>query len=127
MNLVLRVLPARLAICRRDPGERLPAWLHRASFWSVTRTADELSLVVPDDLAPDAWGPQRGFRALAVKGPLDFSLVGILADISRALAEAEISIFALSTHDTDLILVREHDLDGATAALEAAGHVVQRG
>lgn len=124
--LHLRLLRTRLAVCRRGPGERLPVWLHRAEVWSATRTPDELSLVVPDDLAPDAWSPERGFRALEVVGPLDFALVGILAGLAGALAAADVSIFAISTFDTDLVLVREWDLERAVAALEAAGHRVGR-
>ena len=125
-SLTLRVLPTRLAVCRREPEAPLPAWLQRAALWSVTRTSEELSLVVPDDLAPDGWSPERGYRALAVAGPLDFALVGILADLAGVLAAAEISIFAISTYDTDLILVRERDLENAVEALEGAGHEVLR-
>lgn len=122
--LSLRVLPTRLAVCRRAPDQELPAWLHRAPFWSVTRTDEELSLVVPDDLASDSWQPERGFRALVVDGPLELSLVGILANLTALLAGADVSLFAISTYDTDFVLVRERDLSRAVEALEAGGHEV---
>ena len=73
---------------------------------------------------PDAVQAQRGYRGLTVRGPLDFSLVGIAAALSRVLAEASISIFMLSTYDTDCLFVRGADLDRAVAALRDAGHAV---
>jgi len=66
-----------------------------------------------------------GWRALELRGPLDFDLVGILADLSATLADAGVSIFAISTHDTDYVLVRAHQLDQGVTALEAAGYRVE--
>lgn len=91
------------------------------AFLSVTRTTAELSIVCPDDVVPDGVRAERGFAALAVEGPLDFSLVGILARITTALADAGISLFALSTFDTDYILVRGRDLVSARESLSRAG------
>jgi uncharacterized protein len=122
--LELRLLPGRLAVCRLAPDQGVPAWLHRVPFWSATRTAEELSLVVPEGYASESWRCELGFRALVVAGPLAFAQVGILAELAGALAAAAVSLLALSTFDTDYLLVREPDLAAARAALAARGHRV---
>jgi hypothetical protein len=84
-----------------------------------------LSIVCPEDRVPGETTREDGWRALRVEGPLDFSWVGIVAALSRVLAEAGVSIFVLSTYDTDYLLVRETDVDRASDALIAAGHLVR--
>lgn len=121
-SLNLRWRPERLAVARWSPAHALPA-LPSGCFFSLTRTDDELSLVVPAECLPDgAEQVEAGWRAAAVVGPLDFSLIGILRGLSSVLADAGISIFAISTYDTDLILVREGDQARAESALVAAGY-----
>ncbi len=119
--LSLLVLPHHLAVCRLSPGDVLPGWLFELPFWSVTRTVDELSVVLPEENAFWDWKCEKGWRGLMVRGPLDFSLVGILAALSAALAAAGIPIFALSTFDTDYLLVKEEDLFHAVEVLTASG------
>jgi hypothetical protein len=121
--LELSVLPQRLAVCQLDPDETIPDWLAECDFWSVTRTDEELSVVLPEERAPAAWKAARGWRCLKVRGPLDFSLTGILSSLASPLAEAGISIFAISTYDSDYVLVREKDLDRAREVLTESGHV----
>jgi hypothetical protein len=121
--LSLHVLPERLAVCRLPPDAPVPAPLSRG-FWSATRTQDELSVVLPEAEARPEWKAERGWRGFAVAGPLDFSLTGILASIASPLAAAGVSLFALSTYDTDYVLVREADLERAAQALREAGHAV---
>ncbi len=90
---------------------------------AVVRTRRELSIVCRDDAVPATHAEvQRDFRGLAVTGTLDFTLTGIIADLARPLADAGISIFGISTYDTDHILVRADQLDNAQAALRAVGH-----
>jgi uncharacterized protein len=89
---------------------------------SITRTADELSVVCAEDAVPADIRAERGFLCLAVTGPLDFAATGILASLAAPLAEAGISIFVLSTFDTDLLLIRQALLPQAVAVLRAAGH-----
>ena len=101
----------------------LPEWATTA-FSSVTRTASELSIVCPEERVPPELPAERGRRAFVVRGPLDFSLTGVLASIASPLAAAGVSIFALSTYDTDYVLVREGQLEAAVALLAAAGHDV---
>ena len=102
----------------------VPGWA-RGDFVSITRTPEELSVVCAETALPaDAPQAELGWRALQVAGPLNFELTGILSSISEPLADAEISLFALSTYDTDYVLVREADLERAIEALEGAGHSV---
>ncbi len=123
-TLSLSVLPYHLAVCRLDPDARLPGWVLALPFWSITRTADEISLVLPEENVPGEWKNEQGWRALMVRGPLDFSLVGILAALAAALAAAGIPIFALSTFDTDYLLVKEQDLFHAVEVLTASGYEI---
>lgn len=111
-------------MCRLPADAAVPDWAGQGSFFAVTRTRDELSIVVPQAQAPSDARQERDFRALKVAGPLDFSAVGVLASLTGPLAQAGISLFALSTFDTDYVLVRERDLPRALAALRAAGHTV---
>ncbi len=120
----LTVLGERLSICRLDAGEEVPEWATGASFFSVTRTRDELSVVCPEDVVPEGISRERDWRALKLKGPFDLSMVGILASLASPLAEAGASIFAVSTFDTDYVLVREEQLDLAVDTLRASGHRV---
>jgi len=120
--LRLTILPEALAVCRLAAGDAFPAWLPPHGFVSVTRTSDELSIVCPQDAVPPGVPCEPGWCALAVAGPLDFGLTGILASIATPLAEAGISIFAISTFDTDYVLVKAERLDDAVEALRRAGH-----
>jgi hypothetical protein len=121
----LRVLPGALAIARLDPADPPPAWAApHGAFHAVVRTADELSVVCPDDAVPGGVRAERGFRALQVAGPLDFGLTGVLAALAVPLAEAGVPIFAIATYDTDYVLVRAEHLGAAVDALRAAGHQV---
>jgi uncharacterized protein len=126
-GLDLRVLPAPLAVVRLDPADVVPVWATdgAAALHAVVRTPRELSVVCADGVVPDGARAERGFRALEVAGPLDFALTGILAAIARPLADAGVPIFAVSTFDTDDVLVHGDRLDDAVAALAAAGHRVE--
>ena len=126
-GLELCILPLELAVCRLEPGEELSPEVLGAKFLSLTRTEQELSLVVPAELAPPAAKTETGWSALGVKGVLDFSLTGVLASLAAPLAVAGISIFAISTHDTDYLLVKKDRLEAAVKALEGAGHCITRG
>ena len=124
MPLDLRVLPDRLAVCRLPAASLLPAWAVSGGLSSATWTADETSIVCAEAAVPAGVAADRGWRALAVVGPLDFGLTGILLSIAQPLAEAGVSIFAVSTYDTDYILVKAGALSAAVAALSASGHRV---
>jgi hypothetical protein len=123
-SIALERLGIRLAMCRLDPGNALPSWVDQsAEFTSVTRTKDELSVVCPIDSVPDGVPREGPWRAFRVKGPIVMTLIGVVAALANPLADAGISIFAISTFDTDYILVHEPDFDAAIGALTRAGHV----
>jgi hypothetical protein len=117
----LTVLDEELAVCRLPSGDPLPTWM-AGPFISVTRTINELSVVCAAVSVPALVTAEREWRSLRVEGPLEFSMVGVLAMLSTTLAEAEVSIFVVSTYDTDYILVKDPDLARAVVALEAEGH-----
>ena len=126
-ELTLEIMPGLLAVCRLPPTQAVPEWVLRLPFWSITRTEDELSIVLPEALAAPAWRQETGFRALKVRGPLDFALVGVMARLTRPLAEASVSIIAISTFDTDYVLVRDSDLARSVEALQKSGCAVVGG
>src|SRR5688572_24954456 len=103
-RLSLSVMPDRLAICRLPPDAALPAPPAGGGLWSVTRTAEEISLVLPDEERHPDWKAEPGWRALRVDGTLDFALTGILSSLAAPLAAAGVSLFAISTYDTDYVL-----------------------
>jgi hypothetical protein len=121
----LELLPWRLAVCRLVPDAPLPAWAEGGPFLACVRTPDELSVICEQVRVPDSIQAERDFRALRVAGTLDFALVGILAALLGPLAAAGVSVFTLSTFDTDYVLVREQALDNALAALKGAGHQIR--
>lgn len=123
MPSTLTIHPGRYAVCRLAPTAAVPDWAQGA-FVAVTRTPAELSVVCPEAPVPQGIQAERGWRLMAVDGPLDFALTGILAALTRPLAQASIPVFALSTFDTDYLLVREAHLGAALDALRAAGHAV---
>jgi hypothetical protein len=129
-HLELMLLPHRYAIFRLAPNEEsaldLLKFGDRAAFVSITRTHEELSGVCEESSLPVDVTAQRGRRLLRAEGPLDFALTGILASLTGPLAEAGVSILSISTYNTDYLLLAEHDLELAIAALERAGHTVHR-
>ena len=110
-------MPGRLAVCRLDPQVAVPDWALSGDFFSITRTTDELSIVCSEAGVPEGVLCERGWAGLKVEGPLDLSLTGVLASLAQPLAEAGISIFAVSTYDTDYLLVKVGDLERAVAVL----------
>lgn len=118
--LNLSILPQALTICQLDKNSEIPSWLNASLFFNVSRTADELSIVCDQHLVPTGVKKIDHWRAFKVEGPLDFSLTGIVASISTALADGGISIFVVSTFDTDYILVQEKDLERAKSVLGKA-------
>src|ERR1041385_1971952 len=119
--LTLSVLPDVYAICRLTSDTALAVWAMRGAFWSVTRTADETSIVCLQTSVPPDVTHEGGWRVLKCEGPLDFALTGIVASIAEPLADAGVPIFPLATYDTDYLLIRDSQLEWATHALIAYG------
>ncbi|TNF72224.1 MAG: ACT domain-containing protein [Acidobacteria bacterium] len=124
-SLQLEILPSVLAVCRLGADDPLPDWALAGTFISITRTSDELSIVCLQEEVPPDVRCKKGWRCLRVEGPLEFSEIGVLASLTAALAAADVSLFALSTFDTDYLLVGEGDLERAVTALRGAGHQVE--
>ena len=123
-SLTLTVLPNRFGICRLDAEAFVPEWANQSSFFSVTRTPHELSVVCAEVCIPEDVSCDKEWKCLEVQGPLDLSATGILSSLSLTLTHAGISIFVVSTYDTDYLLVKEENLAKAIQALASAGHLV---
>jgi hypothetical protein len=124
LRLSLTLLPESIAICHLEPAEPMPTWAAAASWWSITHTEDEWSVVCAESIVPAGVNASRGWRALRVAGPLPLDQTGILASVTGPLAVARVSVFALATFNTDYVLIPEAQRSAAFEALERAGHSV---
>lgn len=122
----LRLLEGSYAVGQLEPSSPIPSWAEGEGFVSISRTKEELSVVCREDRIPRTVKTERGWRCLEFQSPFDFSLSGILASVLGPLAEARIGIFAVSTYNTDYLLVKERDLSRAVETLERAGHTIAR-
>lgn len=120
----LNQFPEKLAVVRLPAGAEIPAWAESSSLFSITATATETSLVCAGRDVPKKVIHQAPFTAFQVEGPLDFALTGVLAGLLVPLAEEQISIFTISTYDTDWILVPINDVEKASEAWRRQGHTV---
>ena len=123
----LQILENKLKVAKLKSDAKIPEAVLAQGFYSITRTDEELSIVVDEDVAIESDAMEDGWRAIRITGILDFSLIGILSKISTILAQAEISIFALSTYNTDYILVKANQLDAAVDVLKQNGYQILQG
>jgi putative acetyltransferase len=121
----LTLLKDSFAVCKLEDNASIPPWATTGNFFSITRTADELSVICRQEVVPDGIPCEHGWRCLRVAGTIPFSVVGVLASLTAPLAEVGISVFAVSTHDTDYLLVKEQDLTAAVGVLQRQGHTVR--
>ena len=125
-HLELSLLPERFAISHLAADSPIPAWATQGPFFSVTRTGDELSIVTELSRVPVGVQSQPDCRVLKVRGPFVLSEIGVLSTLAAPLAERKISLFLVSTFDTDYLLVAEETLSAAINALGQAGHTIHR-
>ena len=104
-----------------EPSRPLPDWVFQSPFYSISRSVDELSVVCEEKFVPEDIKAENAWSLIKVEGPLDFSLTGILASLATPLAENDISLFAISTFDTDYLLVKREKLENAQKVLENSG------
>lgn len=123
-TLTLSILPHRFSILRFAPDAAVPAWASHGDFFSITRTADELSIVCAKINVPAVLQTGTDWRVLKVHGPFQFDEIGVLENLSTPLAATAIGIFIISTFDTDYLLVQSKDLRKACTTLQAAGHAI---
>ena len=118
----LKVLPDELSVCRLASVDQLDL---AAPLYFIGKTDEELSLVCrASDVPAGATAREDGWRGFRIEGVLDFSLVGVLAKLTGILAENGVGLFAVSTYNTDYILVRQENLERALGALSAAGYEI---
>ncbi len=122
MELQLTILENGFTIHRLPPNQTVPNQVYKSPFYSISKTEDELSIVCTSTTQLNSEKSETSWSCIRIAGSLDFSLTGILAKISAILAEAEISIFAISTFNTDYILVKSERLSSAREALLAYGY-----
>jgi len=122
MKLKLSILEDLFTFHRFPPDHEIPKEIYESQFYSINKTEDELSIVCRSSILLNSESSETGWSCIKVLGPLDFSLTGILADISAVLAKADVSIFAISTFHTDYILVKSEKLAVANKALQKAGY-----
>ncbi len=122
--LSLQKIPGQFAVCKLKHDEPIPLWAISGQIWSVTRTASELSVVCSQTAMPPDIKAERDWRILKVVGPLPFEMIGVLSSLVTPLADAGVSSLALSTFDTDLILVKENSFDAACQVLSQTGHII---
>ena len=127
MSLTLSAIPGSFAVCRLPAGSALPDWFRPGPFATVSWTDDELSILCEQSQVPEETQCERDWRCLMLQGPFAFDQTGILLQVLQPLAETKIGIFALSTFDTDYVLVKDHAFEAALQALVASGLTVGRG
>ena len=121
----LTIPPQIFSICRLRNDAPVPDWALAGGFFSITRTGEELSVVCPQAHVPEGIRRDDGWRCLKVEGPLDLSATGVLASLAHPLAKEGISIFAISTYDTDYLLVKEENLERAAKVLSQTGYQIE--
>jgi uncharacterized protein len=126
MNIDFTLLKGDYSIYRLKKDSAIPSWVSESDFCSVTRTKEELSIICKDagikadiDIRTD-----RSWRILKINGPLDLSLIGIIADISNLLKDNKIPVFTISTYDTDYILIKFQYLSETISVLRNAGYKI---
>ena len=126
VHLTFSRIPGPFAVCRLAPDAAMPEWALLGPIFSVTRTAEELSIVCLRENLPPEIDAGQHWTCFKLEGPFAFTQIGILASFLNPLVENGIPIFAISTYDTDYVLVSEEDAQRALQALQAAGHELRR-
>ncbi len=118
----LRLLEDKYKIIRLTPTSNIPLELLNEDIFSVTKTKDEISIVVKSNVNINSDIMEDDWKMFQIVGKLEFSLIGILSKISTILASSKISIFVISTYDTDYILVKSVNVSTAIKVLEDSGY-----
>lgn len=125
-TLDLILLPSTFAVCKLPADAPIPGWAADGTLSSITRTADELSIVCEELRVPQGVKCELQWKCFRVAGSMPFSMVGVLAALVQPLADVGISMFAVSTFDTDYVFVKADDLEKAQRVLKEAGHSIQK-
>lgn len=122
----LTVLKNTFAIYQLDPDSDIPSWFDKSEFFSITRTDEEISVICKQPESPVSGNvvSAENRRIIRANGPFDLSITGIIAGMTAALAKSQISVFTVSTYNTDYVLVEEENLLHAVEALQQNGYKV---
>lgn len=120
-NLTLILQKETMAFCRLSTQDEIPSWVYQEPFFCITHTKDELSIFLAQNRVPKNWKIVGNWRVFKISGPLDFNLIGIIASVANPLALASIPVNAISTFDTDYVMVQEAELKQACEILEFEG------
>lgn len=123
MNYKFKIINDLYSVCKLNPNSNIPSWVNTNEFYSITKTEDELSILCVQQNIPNNIECEKNWKVLKINSKLDFSLVGVISQISKLLAENSISIFVISTFDTDYICIKEKDLAKAVEILKQAGNI----
>ena len=121
----LKILDLTFSVVKLPPAEKIPSWALTSNVFSITRTDEELSIVCPSECLPaneEIQYAEHDWKCIKVNGMLDFSLTGILSSLAKPLADNQISIFAISTFNTDYLLIKSNSIEKAKVVLENNGH-----
>jgi hypothetical protein len=121
-KLRLCVMPENYAICSFPPDMTLPDWTDRSSIFSITKTPKEITVVCEENLVPGECKRSENWKCIKVEGSFDLDAVGVLASIAGPLAQNKISLYVISTFDTDYVLIHVNDIDKAVSCLSEFGH-----
>ena len=124
MNLTLQAVVKNYAVCKLQRDQEVPTWATKGDLYAITKTSDELSIVCEEKYVPEGIKAERNWQVLKIQGPLDFGLVGVLSSLLSPLAAAGISIFAISTYETDYILINGEKFKAACKILEDLGNKI---
>jgi hypothetical protein len=123
-SFVMSVLKDDYIICRLDAFEGIPEWIKDSPFYSITQTSEELSVVCEKNTAQQKLTCEEDWKCMRIHGPLGFSETGIISTLTSMLAQNDISVFVISTYETDYILLKKMNLAKAAKILTDAGHEV---
>jgi uncharacterized protein len=123
-QLTIKLLPELFAVCILPADQNFPSWIPQQDIVFIARTMDELSIMCPQKYIPPEQAASRGWRCLRIEGDLAFDEVGVVARIATPLADKGLSIFVMSTHDRDYVLVSENDLELALNTYAQAGFLI---
>lgn len=124
-TIVLKLLEGIFGVCKLGAKDEIPTWVNGDKFISITRTEEEMSIVCEENNIPQNVVYEPDWRILKIEGILDFSMIGIIAKISSILAEKGISIFVISTFNTDYILIKEKNINNAIEVLEERNYNIK--
>lgn len=122
--MILRLLPPTFGILKLAPSDTVPAWATSADYFFIAKTEDELSIMCPQRVIPADVTYSADWRCFRVDGDLEFDEIGVVARVSKPLADAGMSLFLVSTHDRDYVFVAQPDLDRAIKIYQSAGFTV---